>query len=506
MPARLFIRIPLVLFLLLTEITRLSGQGLMSNGGSIRITDSASLFVSGDVSFQGGSRLMNEGCLMVTGNWSNQTGGRLFRKSTGEVCFKGPLHAIGGDSITVFFNLSFPDSGSTRLMQHITCGGQLNLADHRLFLNGFTLTLTRPSRDALQFQAGHIIAEQPPGSAVSCKTGPEQGLRTIPFGTESGERIPLWFELPDTAGASLLFSTYATNSSLEPLPAGRNIRITPLNASRAKSFSDVVRRYWVVESEDSTVMVHLRFSYSPDEGDTVNPEQYRVISPDAGSGNWQPLPYYQRQEILPACLTPAGNKVFSLASLEPETEQTELTFTAFPLVQNQVITRWFVTNPKADHYRIERSADAVSFSPVDQPVAYKQKQGSLIYELRDPAPLNGYSWYRLLPMYGDSSMGYTEAVKVFIEPVEDIRVNFYPNPVRDMAIMQVRAGQILPEELTFELTDATGKTVYKNRLSAMNPQDDHLYEFRRGSLVPGFYAYRMYTSDELIKAGKIILE
>lgn len=114
----------------------------------------------------------------------------------------------------------------------------------------------------------------------------------------------------------------------------------------------------------------------------------------------------------------------------------------------------------AGWYEIERSADAVSFTPVVKMAAKNSWQNGYTYT--DNLPGFAESWYYRLKMSDiDGSFRYSHIIRIIQDKSPAILIS--PNPVKDEFTVNLPGGFINNARL--QLTDATGKTILIQRVS-----------------------------------------
>ncbi len=80
-------------------------------------------------------------------------------------------------------------------------------------------------------------------------------------------------------------------------------------------------------------------------------------------------------------------------------------------------------------YKIERSATGTNFNSLNQLTPVKNNGGKADYQFLDPTPLNGNNFYRIKAVDRNSSVVYTDIIRVNIGK-NTTALNLYPNPVR----------------------------------------------------------------------------
>mgnify|MGYP002624276668 CR=1 FL=1 len=102
----------------------------------------------------------------------------------------------------------------------------------------------------------------------------------------------------------------------------------------------------------------------------------------------------------------------------------------------------------------------------------------------------------LVLMYTEDTTGVITDLPEIYNPLDAI--NIYPNPVKEIATVDLPAGI---GEISFRLFDATGKELIR-----MDNIQDNSFSFNRAHLPSGMYFYRIEEKSGRFKAGKLSLE
>ncbi|HUM65463.1 MAG TPA: T9SS type A sorting domain-containing protein, partial [Chitinophagaceae bacterium] len=161
-----------------------------------------------------------------------------------------------------------------------------------------------------------------------------------------------------------------------------------------------------------------------------------------------------------------------------------------------------VNNLKVGYFEVERSLDGVNFQSVarvnrkepaidDEVYGYKESLTDKAFE---------YIYYRIKIVSGNK-IKYSNIVTIMIEPVMKTKVTVFPNPVRDMAMLQVSASR--NGLMKAEVYDATGKRVRSaSYFVRMGGNVVSLGDFQQ--LPDGVYFVSILIDDELIKQTMLI--
>ncbi|MEP4881522.1 beta strand repeat-containing protein, partial [Maribacter dokdonensis] len=257
------------------SISAVSAQnGLNVIGASVSITDGASIRVDqGDFYIADEGSVSNASEISVDGNWlNNNAGNQVFTTdSEGVVTLTKTtdITTIGGSNTTLFYNLILEVDQATLEVNTIVGGsisgtnlGILDLKDVSLDLNSNTLQITNSLIGALITNEGYIISEDVLNqSKVLWQTSATGGAYTIPFGSLSGDLIPLSIERASGDLGQITVSTYPTGLNMTPLPTlpdavGNMTTTTGENIS-----SSSLNRFWQIDKSGSGT-ANLTFTYA----------------------------------------------------------------------------------------------------------------------------------------------------------------------------------------------------------------------------------------------------
>ncbi|MFV1450312.1 Ig-like domain-containing protein [Maribacter sp. HS] len=257
------------------SISAVSAQnGLNVIGASVSITDGASIRVDqGDFYIADEGSVSNASEISVDGNWlNNNAGNQVFTTdSEGVVTLTKTtdITTIGGSNTTLFYNLILEVDQATLEVNTIVGGsisgtnlGILDLKDVSLDLNSNTLQITNSLIGALITNEGYIISEDVLNqSKVLWQTSATGGAYTIPFGSLSGDLIPLSIERASGDLGQITVSTYPTGLNMTPLPTlpdavGNMTTTTGENIS-----SSSLNRFWQIDKSGSGT-ANLIFTYA----------------------------------------------------------------------------------------------------------------------------------------------------------------------------------------------------------------------------------------------------
>jgi hypothetical protein len=137
---------------------------------------------------------------------------------------------------------------------------------------------------------------------------------------------------------------------------------------------------------------------------------------------------------------------------------TLLNFKAF-LREQQVELKWNTASEiNNDFFTIERSSNAVDFTPIGRIDGAGTSGLTNEYTFYDPAPLRGISYYRLQQSDFDGTIESLRIVSVYF-PDENLRekvtLDIWPNPNRGVFSVQLNHNEALP----YRIFDLQGRIV-----------------------------------------------
>ena len=159
----------------------------------------------------------------------------------------------------------------------------------------------------------------------------------------------------------------------------------------------------------------------------------------------------------------------SILMCEPLALPIELLFLAGQQRENVVDLTWATATEKnSSHFIVERSSNALDFTPVGTVAASGNSQYRIDYALTDPSPMGGVNYYRLQLIDLDGTRETSNVIAVMFSG-DGSRVLAWPNPVRD--VLNIGADLSGPSVVHVQVMDALGRTVQRNELPVEQGQD-----------------------------------
>ena len=146
-----------------------------------------------------------------------------------------------------------------------------------------------------------------------------------------------------------------------------------------------------------------------------------------------------------------------------------------------------------DHFTLERSADAITFTPLVEMPGEIFSTTVRVYRHLDLQPLPGLNYYRLRQTDRDGSEAVLGMIAVRFGNLERY-ARVYPNPVKDDRIFAVFENLDAGETVEWVLTDYTGRQIAREKLEVSKPgQPQTLPLF---GVPPGVFLLRIYLGGD----------
>jgi hypothetical protein len=145
------------------------------------------------------------------------------------------------------------------------------------------------------------------------------------------------------------------------------------------------------------------------------------------------------------------------------------------------------TETNNDHFTIEKTKDGTAFEEVARIKGAGNSTHILNYSIQDETPYSGVSYYRLKQTDHDGKYSYSGLKKVDFKSESAFDFNVYPN-LNDGEVIHIDFLTEQDEEITIEMRDLSGKTVYSLSMTIDKGNNTHT----------------IYMSDKLSKGTYII--
>lgn len=177
-----------------------------------------------------------------------------------------------------------------------------------------------------------------------------------------------------------------------------------------------------------------------------------------------------------------------------------LSFTAQKAGESSIQLNWSTTEDvNNSHFNVERSINGVNYSLIGSVPAGKAVNGIENYSFTDVGPYNGMNYYRLQQVDKDGSAIRSKTVQVSITGAYT-SWQVYPNPAAAGTALYFNTAL---SKVQLLLTDASGRIVYKGRLSSVvtgQKVNIPVQQFAKGT-----YLLKVST-DKLSHTEKILVQ
>lgn len=436
-------------------------QGVVNNGAKINIASGTYMNIdNGGFTNETGGDVTNAGTMQVEGDWENNNAGGVFATNNGTVELDGATQDITGSEPTNFYDLTVQGTGHKTLdgvnadvLDVLTLNGQ------SIRLNTQTLDLENSATGAVT-GTGKVIAETGPASGgygiLRWNIGTNTGNYTVPFGTDAATPADLSFDYNiTTAGGPTsnykTFSTYVTDN--ENSFTGPNITTNPAPGSwtdlptTVQHLTDdyiqashyfVVDRFWIIDAENIgegnggyTGTPRFEYSFKYDQTEVAAPNHIDESLLVAQRYNHNLDKWGDWLYGVPSVINnPATNEVTIQIGLDPGTVGEDL-YPVWTLVDNsdplpielvrfvgacdgdEITINWTTwTETNNDYFTVERSLNGTDFEMVDVVEGAGNSNQPLSYEIKDPMPFSGTSYYRLKDTDFAGKSTYSEVIAV----------------------------------------------------------------------------------------------
>lgn len=159
-------------------------------------------------------------------------------------------------------------------------------------------------------------------------------------------------------------------------------------------------------------------------------------------------------------------------------------------------------NKQAQFFEVQESADGVNFKTIGQVNKVPSEQLSATYSFdTEPGINKGSFFYRIKLVNSDNSRLYSQAIRLSSMTVKNSKVVIFPNPVKDIAQLQVSAqGNSL---MRVEIFDPSGVRVITTSVQLQRGNNVITLD-ELASRKNGMYMAMIYIGDEVV-TQKILL-
>lgn len=264
------------------------------------------------------------------------------------------------------------------------------------------------------------------------------------------------------------------------LPGSTFVRRVTGTALRGTGGSTSITRYFDIQpTVNSGLNVALVLTARDDERNGIAPANLRLFKSADNGTSWllQPATYgtAPANGLTTYSASLSGISDFSLWTLGDAAAPLPVTLVSFrALLQdgNRALLRWATASElHSAYFAVERSLDGRTFSEVGRVAAAGTSLLAHSYELRDPLPLTGLTYYRLRQVDVDKSVTYSPVVTLAPRTQPAVAISVYPNPRRGTAATSVSVQGLLNQSVTMQVRDMLGRTISSQQVTPATSQD-----------------------------------
>ncbi len=484
----------LINLLFLFSSLLLNAQGIINNGAKIIVNSNNYLKINGaagnyknQYAYSNNGRIITNGTLSLQGNWINNTSVPLNLLSTnGTIVFNGStLQSINGASSTYFKNISIDNSSGIFLNSNISVSNNLKMLKGNFDLRNYVINLGTTGNILNEYENSRIKASD--GKYEGAGTGSVIIIKNITSGAYT-----------NFAGLGI---DIISNFDLGNVTIERKHTVT-----NYKGVQSISRSFNFITNNDNSINATIRMYYFDNEINGQNEKEFVFWNSQDGGENWvveNPTTidiknnYIEKTGITSLTRFTIGAPFaegflpIDLISFEGKCDN------------NVIAIKWATASESNnDFFTVERSADAINYTPIAIVKGGGNSNTTLKYEIFDKNPLSTENFYRLKQTDFDGNYKYF-AVKSFdcIETTEpEIILSCYPNPFND--IVNFNVNNLDENSMQIKITDVLGREVSNKKLNDLNENSLEV-KMDLSKLKSGAYYYT-FTSGSFIKSGKII--
>mgnify|MGYP000889329169 CR=1 FL=1 len=160
------------------------------------------------------------------------------------------------------------------------------------------------------------------------------------------------------------------------------------------------------------------------------------------------------------------------------------------------LLRWeTASESNSDHFSIERSSDALAYTPIGQVPAAGFSTSARNYQFTDASPLTGMNYYRLAMVDRSGRTEYSNIVSIFHDTNSPVSIDHFSlSSQPGMINMEISAAR--PGQAVITLLTASGQTIL-NTSKQLQP-GTNTFSRNLPSLAPGIYYIRLASGDQTL--------
>lgn len=411
--------------------------------------------------------------LTITGNLVNN--GTI--TGDGKIQFTSGNPMISGGT---FSNLEM-NGGSPVLCGNTTLTGTLTMTSGNLQLEGFNLTLNSGASITGGSSSSYIqtLNQNSSGGSVSMEIGSSNGVVTYPIGT-STNYTPIFFT---NLGTTATFAIRTFDG------------IYTENTSGTAITSEVINKTWDVNATGSGFNVTLSIQWNTADETAGFDRTNMFVSTNDGSGWVQRSGQVSATEISSGIYQATASGITGFSGVggggDVITPVTLLDFYALEMEEAIELVWHTATEINNEKFIIERSADGIEFTAIDEITGNGDSDDIIEYRYVDTEPLVGSNYYRLKQMDFDGEFEYSPIVLAETERItHDLVV--YPNPFSDRLYIGLKEAAV---PANVKLTSMNGQVI----LSESVISDNRFVQFEDLQASPGIYILEIEQSGEIVR-------
>ena len=386
--------------------------------------------------------------------------------------------------------LTLPIIGFSQAILVLNNNGYINIENSAFLVidngaaNAITLTGT----------GGNILSENET-DLVKWNVGNATGLHIVPFTNTNGVKVPVDINITTagSVGGSLLLSTYRTNNMNAPWPAvapAVTNMCSPVIQADASLF--VIDRFWRIDGNSyatkpaATLSFGYDFANEAGGGNTINEAnlQAQRFNPTQASGvptcpfpapapgpggHWEGLLF----GTVNTATDRVNNAVISSANffkdwiLVDNSSPLPVTLLNFEVdcENGFTVLNWSTASEiNNDYFVIEKSTDAINFSPIATVQGNGNSNSLISYSYTDPTPNFTTTYYRLKQVDFDGKFEYFDVVASTCTSDNNFNVN---QIILNDNVFQFNVITSENEKLNIYLYDYRGRLI-SNEIKLVN--------------------------------------
>lgn len=192
------------------------------------------------------------------------------------------------------------------------------------------------------------------------------------------------------------------------------------------------------------------------------------------------------------CFNPGGSGTpMTLQSCSSVLPVELISFNAIKEEEHVVVSWKTASEFNNDYFTIERSKDALNFTPIGVKYSIGNSNRLNEYSFIDYEPLDGVSYYRLKQTDYDGTFSYSRTVMVIFDKNNTQQFSIYPNPANEIVTISM-TGKPVSGNIT--ITDVSGKNIIQQ---VINKSDGiQTIELDVSNLAKGIYLVEFNTEGK----------